>query len=140
MFRRGYDIIRLFQRYSSHLLTISELPKITGSHFLPIPTIGPADWTYRSEEKQRLLYAILTPRITSSLSKLLIDLFDLNLMQEWFRFDLRDNDELSGVLNLQQGDEPETFREKDEKCNKVLDMRPISIDTVHRADAWTARR
>jgi hypothetical protein len=96
-------------------LTISELPKVTGSHFLPVPTIGPADWTYRSKEKQRLLYAILHPRIISSLSGLLIDLFDLNLMQEWFRFDLRDNDELSGVLNQQQGDEPETSRQKDER-------------------------
>jgi hypothetical protein len=34
-------------------------------------------------------------------------------MQEWFRFDLRDNNELSGVLNQQQGDEPETSRQKD---------------------------
>lgn len=91
--RRGYDINRLFQRHCSHLLTISELPKVTWSHFLPIPTIGPADRTYRFEEKQRLLYAILHPRITISLYELLIDLFDLDLMQEWFRFDLSDNDE-----------------------------------------------
>jgi hypothetical protein len=115
LFRRGYDIIRLFQRCGSHLLTISELPKVTGSHSLPIPTIGPADWTYRSEEKQRLLYASLYPRLTNSLSELLIDLFGLNLIQEWFRFDSRDNDELSGVLNQQQGDEPETSRQKDEQ-------------------------
>jgi hypothetical protein len=92
--RRGSDTNKLFPRYNSHLLTSPDLIRVIASHLLFISTIGAGQWTCIPKEKQRLLYAILRPRITSSLSELVIDRFGLNLIQEWSRFDLSDHHEI----------------------------------------------
>jgi hypothetical protein len=55
---RGSDVNKPFQRNSSHHLTAVVLIRVAGSHILPIPIIGPEEGTYKTQEKQGLLYSI----------------------------------------------------------------------------------